>query len=49
MKSGSNSIVCKLDIEKAYDHVNWGLLLTILGKMGFDQKWTEWLNDTSQQ
>lgn len=31
--------LCKLDIENAYDHVNWGYLLDVLEKMGFALKW----------
>ncbi|RVW28819.1 hypothetical protein CK203_096921 [Vitis vinifera] len=41
-KSGSGSLICKLDIEKSYDHINWDFWLVVLGKMGFGQKWTEW-------
>ncbi|RVW69522.1 Aspartic proteinase-like protein 2 [Vitis vinifera] len=29
------AIVCKLDIEKAYDHVDWKFLIAVMGKMGF--------------
>jgi hypothetical protein len=25
---------CKLDLEKAYDHVSWGFLLYLLGRSG---------------
>jgi len=27
MKSGRAGVVCKLDTEKAYDHVNWKFFL----------------------
>ena len=30
---------CKLDIEKAYDHVDWSFLLLVMPKMGFGEKW----------
>lgn len=29
----------KLDIEQAYDHVNWAYLINILRSMGFGVKW----------
>lgn len=38
MKSAVPGTKCKLDIQKAYDHVKWGLLLNILRQMGFGRK-----------
>ena len=37
-------VLCKLDIEKAYDHINWSFVLATLKKMGFGRKWIAWIN-----
>ena len=38
LKNGLNHVICKLDLEKGYDYVNWAFLLEILDKMGFGKK-----------
>ncbi|RVX00295.1 Transposon TX1 uncharacterized 149 kDa protein [Vitis vinifera] len=42
-RSADAGLVCKLDIEKAYDHVNWKFLLSVLEKMRFGPKWRSWI------
>jgi hypothetical protein len=36
-------VLCKLDMEKAYDHVNWNFLLYLLRRCGFGEKWCMWI------
>ncbi|RVW19142.1 Transposon TX1 uncharacterized 149 kDa protein [Vitis vinifera] len=43
LKSNECGVKCKLDIEKAYDHLKWDFLLQVLRKMGFGEKWVGWV------
>ncbi|KAL6318412.1 hypothetical protein AAG906_041175 [Vitis piasezkii] len=41
--ANEKGLICKLDIEKAYDNVNWHFLMRVLQKMGFGSKWRDWM------
>ena len=43
LKSHVPRVVCKLDVEKAYDHVIWDALFYLLDRMGFGVKWRGWI------
>jgi hypothetical protein len=43
LKEGIPGVMCKLDVEKAYDHVNWSFLLYLLNRCGFSLKWRRWI------
>lgn len=43
IESGVSSILCKLDMEKAFVHVNCDFLLYILGRYGFGERWWRWM------
>jgi hypothetical protein len=36
--------ICKLDLEKAYDNVNWEFLLYLLGRLSFGTKRRKWMS-----
>ena len=36
-------LVCKLDIEKAYDSISWEFLYQAMGRMGFGSRWLSWI------
>jgi hypothetical protein len=43
IKDNVPGVLCKLDLEKAYDHVNWDFLLYLLRRCGFLEKWRRWI------
>jgi hypothetical protein len=45
IRSGEAGLLCKLDLEKSYDHVNWDFLLYMLQRCGFGEKWRrDWID-----
>ena len=38
LKTEEPGVICKLDLEKAYDHVNWEFLLYLFKRCGFSEK-----------
>jgi len=36
-------VLCKLDLEKSYDHVKCEFKLYLMGRCGFGEKWRAWI------
>ena len=43
LRSGQSGVLCKLDMEKAYNHVGWNFLLYMLRRCGFSSTWRRWI------
>jgi hypothetical protein len=43
IKFGELGVLCKFDLEKAYNHVNWDFLLYMLRRNNFGGKWCTWI------
>jgi len=43
IRSEERRVLCKLALEKEYDHVNWEFLLYLLKRCGFGEKWRDWV------
>lgn len=43
MNAGRVGIICKIDMEKAYDHINRAYMDWVLQRMGFGTKWINWI------
>ena len=42
-KRKEKGLICKLDIEKTYDSINWKFLMKVLLKMVFGSRWMDWM------
>ena len=49
LKSTEGVVLCKLNIEKAYDHVDWSFLLSVIGMMGLGRNGSNGCNGASLQ
>ena len=44
LRRNDGGLVCKLDIEKSYDHLSWEFVLEVMRRMGFEQRWLTWIS-----
>ncbi|KAJ0941986.1 putative RNA-directed DNA polymerase [Helianthus annuus] len=45
-KTKRKGMILKVDIEKAYDSLNWDFLRSVMCQMGFPIKWVDWVMAT---
>lgn len=38
-----DGLLCKLDMEKTYDHFSWGFIDSMLERLGFGVIWRWWV------
>ena len=38
-------VIFKIDMEKAYDHVEWGFVDYMLRRFGFGGRWCAWIQE----
>ena len=43
LRMNDGGLICKLDIEKAYDHVNWDFVIEVMRIMEFGHRWLTWI------
>ena len=43
LKDNTPGLLLKMDIEKAFDHVNWDFFVDVMTKMGFGHRWINWM------
>ena len=43
LRRNDDGLVCKLEIEKTYDHLNWEFVLEVMRRMSFGQRWLTWI------
>ena len=43
LRRKKQGMVCKLDIEKAYNSISWEFLYQVMGRMGFGSRWLSWI------